>query len=240
MDRSGPFILSVFNKARKNDLAGYWELILAAINDSTAVRNIARGVSATELCKGAMSELAISPTVVEMRIEALSVCNIELLRVIRDELKDIDKDNPFLHVAKCSLEKIFSPKKVDFDKEPWHWSNHLTALPPDGFLLSQRPMHETKLTTDDLITATSNGGGILRALRYQNVSFENIDYSHWLNTISSIDPWVLALVIEISRKSGIPIKEWRVRYINYFKVITEPCAAIPSIYTLISPDWVVP
>jgi hypothetical protein len=240
MDRGNSFLLSIINKARANNQTGYWEMISAAANDSKAVEKIRNSICVAELRKGAMSEITVSPSIVEMRIEAFSVCDPESLKILWKELRDVDEGNPFIQAAMSSLERIIFPQKVDFNKEPWHWSDHITALPPEGFLLSQRPMHDIDLTTNDLIIAANNGGGILRALRHQNISLDNVDFSYWLNNISSIESWTLALVIELSRKADIPIEQWRERYIKYFKDITEPLEFIPSIYTLISPDWVVP
>jgi hypothetical protein len=243
MDRSNNFILKIIEKARINKLEGYWELIATAAGDDKAIIKTLSCLDINELDKGAMSSVTSAPSIVEKRLQALSVSRIDLLNQLWNDLKNKNGEdpfgNPFLYMAKQTLKKIIFPQKTNDILEPWKWNDNLNIKPNKAVLLSLRPLLDKELTTKDFFNAIQNGGVILRALRFQNVILDNIDFSYWMKNISSNDPWILAIIIELSRKANIPIEKWIESYLPFYENVLDPLDVIPSIYTLISSEWCV-
>lgn len=231
------FIAKVTEVAAKKRANPYWEMILAVAGDERAIENIYKGLSVEELSIGSQSEFSIAPSVIEERIIALTAIRPQFLRELRSSLETVDSTENFLEYARVALRRSLFPILVDPKLEEWSWEEESVKRHWYCYELAQRPMRAHRVTTDELISVTELGGGILYALRGQDADLSGIDYNYWLDNIGAISPYVLTFIIGFSLRGKVTIDEWREAYLPLLTPDRDPRELIPAIYKLLKPEW---
>ena len=137
---------------------------------------------------------------------------------------------------------FFTQDEFDPTAQPWSWHEEFCLFPDKARLLARRPLKETHLTHQDIQAAISQGEGILRALRTQQVTIEESNFFYYSNDITSLVPYTLAMLIELSRRSNFDQNIWIERFLEIIPIpdYKRPLSLTPSIYCLLNPSWCVP
>jgi hypothetical protein len=244
MDSASHRILESLKQVCSQRIDYYWELLATAAGDQKAMKRTVEGLETQNL--KLETEVTISPVMAEERVLALSVSNpTKLYQLFSNwqlmyDRQEISRDDACLTRAWGQAKRYFTPEQCNFESTPWSWHEEFTPFSGNGRILSRRPLKEKHLTSQDLHAATQHGAGVLRALRTQNVELEASAFFHYSNQISSIDPYVLAVLIELSRRTDFDTEIWVEKFLEIFPTVTEPLYLTPSIYCLLNPEWCVP
>ncbi|AFY83042.1 hypothetical protein [Oscillatoria acuminata] len=245
MDRKRNSLLNDFKQICSQRSDGYWELLSTAADYEPSVKKTLAGLATQELRYG--TSIANTPVMAEERVLALSVSQPAAVRKLFDEWQNLyDKEeitqgDAWLMRAWGQAKRYFSPEDEcnPMDK-PWSWYEEFTPFSQNGRLLTRRPLREKYLTNQDIQAAISQGPGILRALRTQQVKIEEATFFYYSNEIESLDPYILALLIEFSRKNNFDQNIWIENFLEIIFNKNNPLELTPSIYCLLNPTWCVP
>ena len=245
MDRKRHNLLNDLKQMCSQRSDGYWELLSTAAGYEPSVKKTLAGLAIQELRDG--TSIANTPVMAEERVLALSVSRPAAARKLFDELqnlydqKEIDRGDAWLMRAWGQGERCFRQEdECDPMAEPWSWYDEFTPFSNNGRLLTRRPLREKYLTHQDIHAAISQSKEILRALRTQEVKIEEATFSHYSNEMESLDPYILALLIEFSRKNNFDQNIWIQRFLERIPKENHPLELTPSVYCLLNPTWCVP
>lgn len=244
MDRERYCLLDKLKRVSSQRYDGYWELLSTAAGHEPSVKKTLSGLVTQELRYG--TPIAITPVMAEERVLALSVSHPTALRQLFDEWEELNsrgeitRDDAWLLRAWTQAKRCFTQDECDLTAQPWSWYEEFTLFSQNGRLLAQRPLREKYLTHQDIQAAISQGQGILRALRTQEVKIEQTTFFHYSNQIESLDPYTLALVIELSRKNDFDQNIWIKRFLQRIPNENRPLELTPAIYCLLNESWCVP
>jgi hypothetical protein len=97
-----------------------------------------------------------------------------------------------------------------------------------------------KLTLNDIRKVISYGGSFFRGLRNQEIQIEESIFDNFVDQIDSLDPYITAMLIELSRKTSFNQGKWIKKFLEIFPTISKPIQLTPSVYCLINSTWWVP
>ena len=224
---------------------GSWELLSTAAGHEPSVKKTLSGLVTLDLLH--CTPITVAPSVVRERVLALSVSHPAALGQLFDEWQDlynqgrIARDDYWLLAAWQEAKECFTQEnELDLTAQPWSWYEEFTLFSQKGRLLTRRPLKEKYLTYQDIQAAISQGKGILRALRTQEVKIEEATFFHYSNQIESLDPYILAFLIEFSRKNNFDQNIWIKRFLERIPHEKEPLNLTPSVYCLLNSTWCVP
>ena len=248
MDRSKNFLLEQLKQACSQRIDIRWELLATPAGVEQSISQTLRGLDVNELRMDTASYIACSSSFVENRVIALSVSRPELLRHLLSQWEmeprtgDPYLDAGFLDIAIKTAHRCFMVVEIDLDAEPWLWDEHLKPIymRETARSLARRPLINKVLTQNDLENAIICGGIILTALRTQEVQIDESVFAHYADLIGSTDPYVTALLIELSRRTNFDSRIWFERILEVFPTISDPLDLTLSTYALLNDQWVMP
>ncbi|NJK69782.1 MAG: hypothetical protein HC849_19140 [Oscillatoriales cyanobacterium RU_3_3] len=246
MDRSENFLLEQLKQACSQRIDIHWELLATAAGVEQSISQTLRGLDVNELRMD--SEIACSSSFVEDRVIAISVSRPELLRNLLSQWEmeprtgDPYLDAGFLDIAIKTAHRCFMVVEIDRNAEPWLWDEHLkpTYMRETARSLARRPLINKVLTQNDIENAIICGGIILTALRTQEVQIDESVFAHYADLIGCTDPYVTAILIELSRRTNFDSRIWFERILEVFPAITDPLYLTLSTYALLNPTWCLP
>ena len=248
MDRSKSFLLEQLKQACSLRIDIRWELLATPAGVEQSICQTLRGLDVNELRMDTASYIACSSSFVENRVIALSVSRPELLRNLFNQWEmeprtgDPYLDAGFLDIALKTARRCFTVVEIDPEAEPWLWNEHLksTYMRETFSLLASRPLINKVLTQNDIENAISCGGMILSTLRTQQVQIDESVFAHYADLMGSTDPYVTAILIELSRRTNFDSRIWFERILEVFPTISDPLDLTLSTYALLNDQWVMP
>ena len=244
MDSTNSFALAVRDIAAGKRRNAGWEAIGVASGDPQALGRARAGLAVAELGRGALSDLSIAPSVVEARIEALSVFDRRFPGELLTELSAADGDhreNPFLSRARDVAKAAVRPlPTVNHAFPSWSWDDHVGATAWDARPLASRPMDFRQFDAKDIQRAAASGGGIFVALRTQATQFDPGCFEPLGTTLRTYDAWAMALVVELSRKSTFDQGAWEEPVLSLLRETDDASVAIPFVYPVLNRQWSLP
>jgi hypothetical protein len=244
MDRTKYQLLEQLEQLCSQRLDGYWELLATAAGNQESVQQSLRGLETEDLKWG--TPIVREPAMAGERVLALSVSNLNKVRQLYAEWQrmrenqEIDRHDAWLLNAWSQAERCLATEHYDAQAPSWSWREEFNLFPDNGRILSRRPLRESYLTAQDIYDALEQGAGILRALRTQTVKVEKAVFYHYANHIDSIDPYILALMIELSRKTNFDQGIWIKAFLKKIPQMEDALYLTPSVYCLLNPEWCVP
>jgi len=246
MDRSDYFLLGQLKKACSQRTNGSWELLATAAGNPHSLSKTLQGLALDELKLEFMSTVTFSPSIVEERVEALSVSRPDLLRHLLAEWEvevcqnQLASENVFITRAISTARTLFTVDQVDPNAEPWLWNEHLNVFSPNASRsLAHRPIINQVITLEDIKNAIPHGGGVIRALRGQNIQLEESIFTHYAQLMNSTSSYILSLLIELSRQTSFNTDIWIEHCLDFLPKTSDPYNLTPMTYSLLNPSWYV-
>ncbi|WP_449417975.1 hypothetical protein [Phormidium nigroviride] len=245
MDRNTTFLLDQLKQACSQRVDGNWYLLATAAGNEEGIRRTLRGLDVNELRFD--TSIALPTFLVMERVLALSVSRVDILHDLLNQWEmepptgDRDWAAGCLDTAIETARRCFTVVKIAPDAEPWLWDEHLksTYRRETFSLLASRPLINKVLTKNDIENAISCGM-LLSTLRTQKVQIDESVFAHYADLISSTDPYVIAMLIELSRRTNFDSRIWFERILEIFPTISDPLDLTLSTYALLNDQWVMP
>jgi hypothetical protein len=190
------------------------------------------------------SEKTVAPSVIRDRVEALSVSRADLVADLLTDLEGVPVDErerrPFLFAAWSMCQAVSVRPEVDETAADWSWDEGLDMSIFALHALERRPLRDRSLGVRHLEAALARGGGLLRAARFQDVSIEAEVFDPWVDKIAYLAPWIVSMLVELSRKTSFDQQRWREAYLPILQRTEDPEDVIPAVYSLLNHHWWVP
>ena len=251
MDRSNNFLLEQLKQACRQRTDGRWQLLATAAGHEKSIRQILESLDVNELRLDTMK--AVPASLVGDKIMALSVSRPQLLGDLLSQWEQEPRTGDLYVDAACLTaainigRSILTVVKLDPDAEPWSWEEQLKNEPlkimwdPEYIrFLASRPLVNKKLTLANMENCIERGKGLLKTLRTQEVQIDESVFHRYADLISSTDPYVIAMLIELSRGTNFDSRIWFERMLEVFPTISDPLYLTLSTYALLNEQWVVP
>jgi len=251
MDRSNNFLLEQLKQACLQRTDGRWQLLATAAGHEESIGQILESLDVNELRLDTMKALPAS--LVGDKIMALCVSRPQLLGDLLSQWEqepltgDPYVDAGCLTAAINTGHRILTVVKLDPDAEPWSWEEQLKNEPlkimcnPEYIrFLASRPLVNKKLTRSNMENCIKGGKDLLKTLRTQEVQIDESVFHRYADLISSTDPYVIAMLIELSRGTNFDSRIWFERMLEVFPTISDALDLTLSTYALLNDQWVVP
>lgn len=251
MDRSNNFLLEQLKQASLQRTDGRWQLLATAAGHEESIRQTLENLDVNELRAGILRVLP--PSLVGDTIMALSVSRPQLIGDLLSEWEKEPRtgdpciDSGCLNAAINTGRRFLTVVKLDPDAEPWSWEEQLKNEPLKIMwdsqyiqFLASRPLVEKTLTLENIENCIDSGKSLLETLRTQKVQIDESVFARYADLISSTDPYVIAMLIELSRRTNFDSRIWFERILEVFPTITDPLYLTLSTYALLNPTWCVP
>ena len=271
MDTSNGELLDIWAVLRRNLSTrkdAYWELIATAAGDEESLEKTLVGLSSAQLDKGG-SGLAVSPSIVRDRVEALSVSGLEQLLAIVCDWRNpstINGDPFWVACWQTALRHLVTSGAVDLNE-----TRRVPELRKESDLLSTitsnarlswaelRRRSEGIMVTTDIIRdwsrfsltdkvltredIKSTPTLLLRVLRDKPVIL-NRSAQDWIlglcDDLLGHDPYEAAIMLEIGRGYDPELEIRLARlFLDKLPAIHEPRDLIPLVYMCINRQWLV-
>jgi hypothetical protein len=258
MDRSNNFLLEQLKQAcwqrtdsRLERTDGRWQLLATAAGHEESIRQTLESLDVNELRLDSIKALPAS--LVGDRIMALSVSRPQLIGDLLSEWEKEPRtgdpciDAACLNAAINTGRRFLTVVKLDPDAEPWSWEEQLKNEPLKIMwdsqyiqFLASRPLVDKTLTLENMENCIEHGKALLETLRTQEVQIDEAVFHRYADLISSTDPYVIAMLIELSRRTNFDSRIWFERMLEVFPTISYPLYLTLSTYTLLNDQWVIP
>jgi hypothetical protein len=258
MDRSNNFLLEQLKQAcwqrtdsRLERTDGRWQLLATAAGHEESIRQTLESLDVNELRLDSIKALPAS--LVGDRIMALSVSRPQLIGDLLSEWEKEPRtgdpciDAACLNAAINTGRRFLTVVKLDPDAEPWSWEEQLKNEPlkirwDSQYIqfLASRPLVDKTLTLENMENCIEHGKALLETLRTQEVQIDEAVFHRYADLISSTDPYVIAMLIELSRRTNFDSRIWFERMLEVFPTISYPLYLTLSTYTLLNDQWVIP
>lgn len=239
MDRSHNYV-SKLKKLCRSRADGFWSLLAIAAGDMKSVELGFKAVSSQELEKAGLSTISGSPSIVALRIEALSVQFPNDVIKLLDEYKKCENQNDWIKYALYAIQKLQSKVEVDSKLPPWSWSDQINSQEESVMDLSMRPIIDERLSYEKFWFAVQNAPYLLKAIQYQNVEISSGVFEKILSAVSGLDPYYSGLIVELSRKSGFDQSKFAKIVINMYQNARDARDLIPLAYAVLNSSWHIP
>ncbi|MDJ0840037.1 MAG: hypothetical protein QNK37_26230 [Acidobacteriota bacterium] len=221
----------------RTGMEGHWRLPAIAAGLPEAVEKGLEAVAPQELAKAVRSEVTLGPSKVYEHTLALTVSVPDAVMKIYQEVKDLKDVNPWYEYFIYVAERYFFRPVVDDTAEPWRWYDFLESNPFDKGCMDLRPIENATLTLADLMKAMEIDPYLLRGLQYQDIHIEASVFDYFLDKLTDIDPYVAALMVELSRRSGFDQNLWIDPVSELYRQAAHADEVIPLIYAVLNRKW---
>jgi len=216
---------------------GSWELLATAAGSKKSTTKSMNAINFDELQKGMFSDLLVSRSFVEDRIDSLSVLYRPYLKTLWEKIGGSSPSNEYVETAQIKLNYIFKPDISPTSTDSWEWSENINILLEKARELKSKPIKNTFLSFEELYPAAEYGGASLYSLIGQNVHIDKEVFYKFLQNPDVLEGWSLAALIELAYERGISKETWLDFFVSEIRKTDDPLFLTPSIYSLLSEDW---
>lgn len=248
MDGSRRYLLEQLKSCCKQRTDGSWALLAAAAGDDRCIQEVYNtlvGYTWQYIPTGPAPD---SPMFAQWRVLAISISRADLLEELlarwerepnTNNFENFDSCSEWIFLAARTAKNFFKTQQLNPTEEPWSWEEYASRLGvPDNLI--NRPLKETILTLADIQKFGNVRGAAIKALRTQAVKIDREVFEHYSQSIDTTDCYVIALLIELSRKTEFPADIWIENVLRVFPKIQDPIKLMYITGGLLNPQWQIP